>query len=258
MTPLVEMLGRVVLAFLGWLGAVVLVALRTARRLAVLDRAELFRWFVHFGARSLGLGAAAGALTGATVVLQAGVYANQFGARLYTGWAAGYGLLWEFGPLVLGLLMSARIGARNAAELALLTIDGQIEGLKGVSLDPHRILVAPRVIAAILSIVALSMVTFLVAVGFETVAAYLMLGLPARVFLESFTDMLRLSDVAAGLLKSLGFALAIALVSTTAGLRVRGGAQGVGRAAANAVFASCATIFALDFVLTPLLARALG
>jgi len=245
MTPLVEMLGRVVLAFLGGSGPWCSSPFARHDVSRCSTGPSSFDGSSTSGRGRSGLGAAAGALTGATVVLQAGVYANQFGARLYTGWAAGYGLLWEFGPLVLGLLMSARIGARNAAELALLTIDGQIEGLKGVSLDPHRILVAPRVIAAILSIVALSMVTFLVAVGFETVAAYLMLGLPARVFLESFTDMLRLSDVAAGLLKSLGFALAIALVSTTAGLRVRGGAQGVGRAAANAVFASCATIFAL-------------
>lgn len=255
---LVADLGRASLALLGWLGAVTLVAGRSARQLPGLDRAELTRSLVHFGAQSLGLGAAAGALIGATVVLQAGVYANLFGARLYTGWAAGYALLWEFGPLLLGLLMSARVGARNAAELALLTIDGQLEGLRGISLEPFKVLVAPRVVAGLVSMIALSQVTFFVAVGFEALAALALLGLPLRVFLEPLADMLRLTDVLAGLAKSATFGLAIALISTTAGLSARGGAQGVGRAAAEAVLGSCAAIFALDFLLTPLLARVLS
>ena len=154
--------------------------------------------------------------------------------------------------------MAARIGARNAAELALLTVNGQIEGLRGISLDPYRILIAPRVIAGVVSVVALSQATFLVAVGFEALAALALLGIPARVFFGSFADMLHVGDVVAGLTKSLAFGLAIALVSTTAGLRVEGGARGVGRAAASGVLVSCASIFGLDFMLTPLLARALG
>lgn len=250
-------LGRAVLSLLGWTGAVALLAGRCGARLGGSSLSELVRALVHFGARSLGLATGAGALIGATVVLQAGVYADEFGARLYTGWAAGYALLWEFGPLLLGLLMAARIGARNAAELALLTLHGQIEGLRGISLDPYRILIAPRVIASVVSVVALSQATFLVAVAFEALAAMAMLGIPLRVFLGSFADMLHVGDVVAGAAKSLAFGLTIALVSTTAGLRVEGGARGVGRAAASAVLVSCASIFGLDFMLTPLLARAL-
>jgi len=58
--------------------------------------------------------------------------------------------------------------------------------------------------------------------------------------------------------KTTAFGLAIAVVSTAAGLRASGGARGVGQAAAAAVVTSCAAIFALDFLLTPLLARLLG
>ena len=105
---------------------------------------------------------------------------------------------------------------------------------------------------------ALSQAAFLVAVGFEALAALAMLGLHLRVFLGAFAEMLHLGDVIAGLTKSLAFGLAIALVSTVAGLRVEGGARGVGRAAASAVLVSCATIFGLDFLLTPLLAKVLS
>lgn len=239
-------------------GALGLVSARTLLHLPRLDLRELSRAVVLFGFRSMPLTLGAATLIGATVVLQAGVYANKFGARLYTGWAAGYALLWEFGPLLLGLVMAARIGARNAAELALLTVNGQVEGLRGISLDPFRILVAPRVVASAFSVTALSTITFIVAIGWEAVAAFFTLNLPLRIFFAAFSDMLRWGDLAGGVAKSTAFGIAIAIVSTAAGLRASGGARGVGQASAAAVVAGCAAIFGLDLVLTPALARLLG
>lgn len=253
---------RAVGAFGLWLtrltGALGLVLARTLLHLPKLDRRELFRSVVLFGYRSLPLALIAATLIGSTVVLQAGVYAVKYGARLYTGWAAGYALTREFGPLLLGLVMAARIGARNAAELALLNVNGQIEGLRGISLDPFRILVAPRVIGSAVAITALGSVTFLVAVLFEAVSSFFSLNMPLRVFFGSFQDMLRVSDLLGGLSKTLAFGLAIALVSTVAGLRAKGGAVGVGRASASAVVMSCAAIFSLDLLLTPFLTELFG
>ena len=257
MTPL-RHFGAFVLWLTRLVGANMLVFGRTLLHLPRLNLGELGRALVLFGYRSLPLSLGAATLIGATVVLQAGVYATKFGARLYTGWAAGFALLWEFGPLLLGLVMAARIGARNAAELALLTVNGQIEGLKGISLDPFRILVAPRVVASVLSVLALTTTTFIVAIGWEAVAAYFTLDLPVRIFFQAFSDMLRWGDLAGGILKTTFFGLAISVVSTAAGLRASGGARGVGQAAAASVVTSCAAIFTLDFLLTPLLSRFFG
>lgn len=254
----IEQLGVFALWTLRLFGATGLVLARTLLHLPRLDMGELSRALVLFGYRSLPLSLGAATLIGATVVLQTGVYATKFGARLYTGWAAGFALLWELGPLLLGLVMAARIGARNAAELALLTINGQVEGLKGISLDPFRILVAPRVVASLISVLALTTTTFLVAIIWEAIAALLVLKLPVRVFFSAFSDMLHWGDLVGGIAKTTAFGLAIAVMSTAVGLRATGGARGVGQAAAAAVVSSCAAIFTLDFLLTPLLARVLG
>lgn len=255
---MIRTIGAFALAIARLTGALALVLARTTLNLPRLDRRELFRSIVLFGYRSLPLALMAAMLIGSTVVLQAGVYAVKFGARLYTGWAAGYALTREFGPLLLGLVMAARIGARNAAELALLNVNGQIEGLRGISLDPFRILVAPRVVGSAVAITCLGSVTFLVAVCFEAVSSYFSLGLPLRVFFDSYQDMLRVGDLVGGLAKTLAFGLAIALVSTVAGLRAKGGAEGVGRASASAVVMSCGAIFSLDLLLTPFLTRLFG
>jgi phospholipid/cholesterol/gamma-HCH transport system permease protein len=258
MRTLVQAVGGFALWFVRWVGALALVAGRTLLHVPRLDRKETFRSMVLFGWESLPISFGVATLIGATVVMQAGVYANKYGARQYTGWAAGYALMWEFGPLLLGMVMAARIGARNAAELALLSINGQIEGLRGISLDPFRLLVAPRVVASAVSVLCLTSVTFLIAIVWEAVASYFTLRLPVRVFFNAFEDMLRWGDFAGGLSKSLAYGVAISLVSTSAGLRAEGGARGVGRAAAAAVVASCAAIFVLDELLTGPLERLFG
>ena len=252
------LLGRLTLAVASALGKLVLVVGRTLFYLPRLDVPETMRAIVLFGFRSLPLTLGVATLIGATVVLQAGVYAERFGVRLYTGWAAGYSVLWEFGPLLLGLVMSARIGARNAAELALLKVNGQLEGLRGISLDPFRLLVAPRLVASAISVGALATLTFLVAVLWEAIAAYFMLRLPLRVFFSSFSEILRVGDLYGGMSKSIAFGIAIAVVSTAVGLSAQEGARGVGRAAASSVVACCAAIFFLDFALTPFLASIFG
>jgi phospholipid/cholesterol/gamma-HCH transport system permease protein len=240
------------------LGALGMVAARTALALPRLERRELARGLVDFGHGSLGLAMITAAIAGATVVAQTSLYVQRFGTRSILGWAAGYAVLWEFGPLLLGLLMAARLGARNAAELATLSTGGQLEGLRGISLDPFALLVAPRVVAMVASVTALSALAFLVAVLFEAFAALVLLALPLRSFFGSFADMLRPVDLLGGVLKASSFGVAIALVSTAVGLRAQGGARAVGQSAASAVVLSCASIFLLDFLLTLALAGLAG
>ena len=90
----------------------------------------------------------------------------------------------------------------------------------------------------------------------EALGARLFLDLPFGVFAITFQGMLSWRDVVAGLVKASAFVVAIAVLSTSAGVNARGGAEGVGKAAARAVVSGAAAVFALDFVLTTLLARA--
>ena len=105
---------------------------------------------------------------------------------------------------------------------------------------------------------ALSTITFLFAVIWESIAAFFTLRLPIRVFYTAFSDMLWWGDFVGGSIKAVVFGLAISLVSTAVGLQASGGARGVGRAAATSVVMSCFVIFALDFLITPPLARLLS
>ncbi len=237
------------------IGALGLMLGRVFWLLPKLDRRELLRGLHAFGWQALPLTGVVSTMIGATVVLQTSLYTERFGARSYLGWAAGHAVIWEFGPLLLGMMMAARVGARNAAELAQLSVDGQLEGLSGISLDPVALLVAPRVWAVVASVSLLAAPAFLLAVLWEIVAAFFTLDLPVRVFLGTFSEMLGMDALFAGLLKSVAFAWAIALISSLCGIRAKGGSRAVGAAAAASVVWSAAAIFALDFAVSTLLHR---
>lgn len=242
--------GRLGLELGRQVGGLGLVFARSARALPRLDPRELVRSIVHFGYDALPLAVALGAFIGAILVLFANVNVQRYGAKSLLGWAAGYTVLREFGPLVTALVMTGRVGARNAAELASMSIGGQLEGLRGVGVDPFELLVAPRVIASAFAVTALGLVANLVAVVAAAWFGQLVVEVEAESFLRSFELMLTWRDVAAGVIKMVAFGATISLVSTRAGLLARGGARAVGRVAATAVVASSAVLTALDWGLT--------
>lgn len=250
-------LGRAGLAAAAFAGGTALVVGRTLAALPRLDRRELVRSLVHFGTASLPLGAAIAAFVGSILVTQTGIYVRRFGAREILGWAAGYAILREFGPLLVTLVMAGRIGARNAAELAALNLGGQVEGLRGAGVDPFAVLVAPRVVAATVAMALVGVACSAIAVLAGSITAVRLLDVSFHAFYRAFAEYLGPADVVFGLAKDAAFGLAIAFVSTLAGLRARGGARAVGQAAAAAVVWSAAAVALLDFLLAETLGKAI-
>jgi phospholipid/cholesterol/gamma-HCH transport system permease protein len=139
-----------------------------------------------------------------------------------------------------------------------MSIGGQLEGLRGVGVDPFALLVAPRVAASTVGVGLLGTVCALIAVLSSAVFGKLMLDLDVGLFFRSFSELLSWADLLVCLVKTLVFGAIIALVSTRAGLGARGGAQAVGHAAASSVVSSSAVLVAVDWVLTVLLAKVLA
>jgi phospholipid/cholesterol/gamma-HCH transport system permease protein len=73
---------------------------------------------------------------------------------------------------------------------------------------------------------------------------------PAVVYVQMFELWVDLLDVGTGLMKSVVFGAAIALVACQRGLAARGGAEGVGRSTTAAVVAVLFTLVALDAAFT--------
>ena len=78
------------------------------------------------------------------------------------------------------------------------------------------------------------------------ITAINLLDLSTVEFVKGLQLFYRVKDVWFGLIKSMSFGLVIALIGCVKGLNVRGGAEGVGRAATESVVLSAELILVLD------------
>ena len=215
-----------------------------------LDGPELVRNLHRMGNRSLPIVALTAFFAGGLMVVQSAPFVKRLGATSLAGWAAGYAVLREIGPILIGLMFSGRVGANNTAELGTMTVTEQLDGLRALAIDPIRYLIVPRVLAMLIMLTALTIIGDLVALVGAAVVARLVLDIDWRTMYFSFADNLTPHDFFHGVGKSVAFGAAIALTSCYFGVTVKGGAVGVGRAVNAAVVAAAVSIMLLDFFIT--------
>ena len=241
--------------FLSWseqLGGMVLLTLNIFKRLAPwrLDGPETLRNLYSIGVKSFPIILVTALLTGAIMVIQSGTYIQEYGAYGLLGWGAGYSVLREVGPILIGLMFSGRVGANNTAELGTMRVTDQIDALRALAIDPVAYLVIPRFYAMIIMMFLLVVVgDFTALVGGAITSQYL-LGVDIEVFAWSVVTYIKLEDLMHGLYKSVAFGFAIAVISCHFGLSTSGGAVGVGRAVNASVVGSAIAIFVIDYIFT--------
>ncbi|MCE9577604.1 MAG: ABC transporter permease [Deltaproteobacteria bacterium] len=215
-----------------------------------MDGRELVRNLHKMGNRSVPIVALTAFFAGALMTIQSAPFVQRLGATSLAGWAAGYAVLREIGPILIALMFSGRVGANNTAELGTMTVTEQLDGLRALAIDPVRYLIVPRVVAMIVMLVALTAIGDLVALLGGAALGKAALGIEWTTMYHSFADNLGPQDFLQGIWKSLAFGGAIAITSCHFGTTVRGGAVGVGRAVNAQVVASAVSIMLLDFFLT--------
>ena len=188
--------------------------------------------------------------TGAALALQIYAGSARFSAEAVVPQIVAIGMVRELGPVLVGLMVAARVTSSIAAEIATMKVTEQIDALVTLSTDPMRYLTLPRVLAATLVVPAL------VAVG-DTIGifgGYLVgtgrLGFNEAAYLTNTVDFLQRIDIISSLAKGAAFGFIAALMGCYFGMRSGRGAQGVGRATKSAVVAASVLILAANYLLT--------
>jgi phospholipid/cholesterol/gamma-HCH transport system permease protein len=239
-------------------GGIVLLTGKVIRALVPprIDGRELVKNLYKMGNQSVPIVVLTAFFAGGLMVIQSAPTLEKLKADAVVGWAAGYAVLREIGPILIGQMFSGRVGSNNTAELATMTVTEQLDGLRALAIDPVRYLVVPRVVSMVVMLVALTAIGDLVSLFGASIVAHYMLGIEWSTMYYSFADNLAPYDFLHGIYKSIAFGAAISLSSCYFGVTVRGGAVGVGRAVNAAVVAAAVSIMLLDFFLTYLTAGA--
>lgn len=190
---------------------------------------------------------------GAVTALQAG-YQFTGNIPIYVvGSLVTETIVLELGPVLVGLILAGRIGARYAAELGTMRVTEQIDALESLGRAPSSHLLIPRVLACLLMIPVLVIFANVVAVASGWFAAKQSLPITDQDFAYGARIFWRPFDAWYSVIKAFSFAAAIALVSCYRGFTTRQGAEGVGKSTTGAVVTSSVLILLLDLILAKLL-----
>jgi phospholipid/cholesterol/gamma-HCH transport system permease protein len=210
----------------------------------------------NIGAGSLFIVLLISGFAGAVTALQA---RYQFTGTIPVYYLAGViveSIVLELGPVLTGLVLAGRIGARYAAELGTMRVTEQIDALESLGRSPSSHLIVPRVVAGLIMIPVLTIIANGMGIGAGWFSMKLVLPISDADFAYGARYFWRSFDATYSVLKAFFFAGSITVISCYMGFNTKQGAEGVGRSTTTAVVASSVLILLLDVLLAQVLLKA--
>jgi phospholipid/cholesterol/gamma-HCH transport system permease protein len=205
------------------------------------------------GVRSLPVVSLTAAFGGLVFGLQTYVGFHRYigpGSEAYGGPVISLGLSKELIPILVGLMVSGRVGSAIAAEIGTMKITEQIDALFSLGAEPNRYLVVPRTLACVIMLPCLTLYGDIIGIAGGFVFNVYAMGVNRIIYIRNTLLYLELWDIMSGLIKSVFFGLIIAIIGCWQGLRAEGGAEGVGRATTRTVVIASICILIVNFFLS--------
>ncbi len=214
---------------------------------------EILQSIMNVGYFSLPVVGLTAIFTGGALALQIYSGGARFNAEAVVPQIVAIGMVRELGPVLVGLMIAARVTSSIAAEIATMKVTEQIDALVTLSTHPMKYLTVPRVLAGLI------MVPLLVGIGdiIGILGGYIVgtksLGFNPAAYLKNTVDFIEARDVVSSLIKGAAFGFIATLLGCYHGMHTGRGAQGVGRATKTAVESAAILILAATFILTSIL-----
>jgi phospholipid/cholesterol/gamma-HCH transport system permease protein len=187
---------------------------------------------------------------GIIMVLQTAYQLEKFGAVNYAASLAAVALTREMAPLLTAIVLAGRVSAAFTAELGTMLVTEEIMALEVMAISPIAYLVVPRFIAMIVMLPCLTVLADVIGMIGGYFVGTLAIGIRSSLYIQNTVDALLMKDIMSGLVKSVVFAVIIAMVGCYMAFVVRGGAEGVGKATMISVVTSLISIILADCLFT--------
>ena len=207
---------------------------------------ETVRQMRVIGVDSVPLAVLVAAFIGGVIALQTRYQLFEGVLLSVVGLATRQTIILEMGPLLTGLVLAGRVGARMTAEIGTMRVTEQIDALETLAYDPLAFLVVPRLIAATIMLPVLTILADFVGVASGFAISVSATDMTVQDFREGVRLAFGVFQVVYSLMKATLFGIAIAIVCTYEGYITTAGAEGVGRSTARAVVITSVTILVLD------------
>jgi phospholipid/cholesterol/gamma-HCH transport system permease protein len=202
----------------------------------------------QLGFRAVGIIGLLAFLIGVVLALQTAIQLKTFGADTFLAPMIGISMIRELGPLMTAIILAGRSGSATTAEIATMGVQEELDALQTMSINPIQFVVVPKFWAITLTMPLLSIVSVTAGIFGGYLVAILYLGTASSLFLSQLAENIFFKDFLAGFLKSIVFSWLIIWIGAYYGLRVRGGAEEVGRETTASVVAGIFAIIMADAV----------
>ena len=186
------------------------------------------------------------ALVGVIVAFVGIVQLRLFGAEIYIANVVGIAMAREMGALMTAIIMMGRTGAAFAAQLGTMEVNEEIDAFKTLGISPMEFLVMPRIIALVLMMPLLCLYSDIVGILGGALIGIGMFDLSITQYYDQTIQALNLTQFSIGIIKSVVFAVLIALSGCYYGIHCGRSASSVGDATTSAVVMGIVLIVVAD------------
>ncbi|MEM9083813.1 MAG: ABC transporter permease [Planctomycetota bacterium] len=205
------------------------------------------------GARSVPVLALTGLFIGAILAVEGYYQFKTFGQEHRLGGVVTISIVKQIGPVLAGVMLAGRVGCSLTAELGSMKVTEQIDAMRAMGADPMRVLVAPRVVACVVMIPALTVVSNAFGMAGSWLIVTQMHGVDHDAYWDFIAVFIDWFDVLSGQVKAIFFGAAIGVIACFKGLTCGAGARGVGQATTEAFVTSFVAIVVLSLGLAQIL-----
>lgn len=244
------------LEFLGGMGFLLRDTAASIPRGLLASRGRRLAWqnlwaqMVRVGVRSVPIVMLVLFCIGAILSLQMAPVLKNYGALSRVANIISVAVFRELGPLVSAIVLTGFAGASIAAEIGTMVVSEEIEALEAEAISPIRFLVLPRVLATTIMMVCVAVVGDLTGILGGLVVSTQLLGISFEQYVNRTFEAIRVHDFTTGLIKAAVFGMLISALACFLGLRVTGGAQGVGIATTRTVVLTIVALITVDLMFT--------
>ena len=235
---------------LSFIGDVACALARLCRGRTDMRRQDFIAAMYECGVGALPIISLTSMLFGMILAFVGAVQLTQFGAQIYVAGLVGIGMLRVMGAVMVGVVMSGRVGAAYAALIGTMQVNEGVDALATLGVSPMEFLVLPRMLALSLMVPLLTVYADVMGIAGGFVVGACMLDISPLEYLSATASMVSFRQGLIGLTYATVFGIIIALAGCYQGLRCGRSAAAVGMATTAAVVQSIVWIIVATAIIT--------
>ncbi|MDR1488990.1 MAG: MlaE family lipid ABC transporter permease subunit [Desulfovibrio sp.] len=240
--------GATLVSLLAFFGVFLCRAARVACNPLRLRATSLVFHMEQVGLRAVPIVALLTFLIGLVVAYMGARQLQMFGAQIFAVNLLEVTVLREMAVLITSIVVAGRSGSAFTAQIGAMQANEEISALVSMGLDPHTLLVLPRVLALIFTLPLLVFLADIMALAGGAIAVRYTLDIDIHTFISQLYNVTKMNNFLVGMLKTPFFALAIGLIGCFNGFKVSGSAESVGFMTTRAVVQAIFSVILLNAV----------